>query len=284
MIVQCPKCNFEQPLDEFCAQCGAPLKKLLEEQKRQQLKRRSIGRLATIFVGFFSLAVIGLLIVESGNEKKTTSSEKPSKEVVLSLKPEKIKSERKKISNPVAPAKLSVDTEPRARALQPTEQDVVDTQEPDEKRKSFVRVDFFTAGECEEKIPVGLVTAEELETLNNCSYIIFNENFEQQGDFSVSDNSFESKVSWNVLDRQIKMTSTFLTPDTESKQSENITLEIEPDSNYAGYIYVNPFLGQVSLEDAPPSLSDSIFASVLYGVGEEAEAYSEAYFLFIFSE
>ena len=71
----CPKCNFSQPDDYYCAQCGVNVEKYLQKRKK---KRFNLGLIITVL----SIAALSLVLFMSipENSNKSDISEDTSTE------------------------------------------------------------------------------------------------------------------------------------------------------------------------------------------------------------
>ncbi|MGD8383471.1 MAG: hypothetical protein PVJ11_15115, partial [Syntrophobacterales bacterium] len=71
----CPKCNFSQPDDYYCAQCGVNVEKYLQKQKKKRLNRGLI--ITVLAIAALSLALFMCIPEEpkKSDIRKDTSSE-----------------------------------------------------------------------------------------------------------------------------------------------------------------------------------------------------------------
>ncbi len=95
MIVTCPSCNFEQPLEsEYCPSCGGNLKSLLKEEKKE--KKTQHIRTRAILLSLGLVLILGYLLIfvlKESKEKQIVASEDQSKTKSIEsikLKPGKI--------------------------------------------------------------------------------------------------------------------------------------------------------------------------------------------------
>jgi clan AA aspartic protease (TIGR02281 family) len=74
----CPKCNFSQPDDYYCAQCGVNVEKYLQKQKKKRINR---GLIITVL----SIAALSIALVISipKEPKKSNISEDTSSETTV---------------------------------------------------------------------------------------------------------------------------------------------------------------------------------------------------------
>lgn len=113
MIVNCPKCKFEQPNDEYCAQCGGPLRKLVEIEKQKKQNATNAPIYITTFI-FFIAAGIWLSTQfnkdqenfeyenQQSQQKNLEQNDTTPSKVVVSLKSAKIKIDKDKLQKETA--------------------------------------------------------------------------------------------------------------------------------------------------------------------------------------
>ena len=112
MIIKCPNCSFEQPLEgDYCPSCGGELQLLLKKEKQRKIKEQLKSK---ILLGSLSaLLVVGYILIfytkssdtkisEIENEVPVTQRDAPVK-----LNPSKI------ISRSAAPPKKETPKEPK---------------------------------------------------------------------------------------------------------------------------------------------------------------------------
>gem|GEM_PF-6734916 len=94
MIVTCPSCNFEQPLEsEYCPSCGGNLNSLLNKEKKEKKTQRIRTRAILLSLGLVLILGYSLIFVLKDSKEKQTVSEDVSKTKrveSIKLKPGKI--------------------------------------------------------------------------------------------------------------------------------------------------------------------------------------------------
>jgi uncharacterized membrane protein YvbJ len=79
----CPKCNFSQPDDYYCAQCGVNVEKYAQKRRKKRFNRRLI--ITVLSIAALSLALF--LNIQEDSEKSDASKDTSTETKVTQRSP-----------------------------------------------------------------------------------------------------------------------------------------------------------------------------------------------------
>ena len=183
MIIKCPSCGFEQPLEgDYCPSCGGELQKLLAAEK--QLKKIEHIKTRLMLVGLSSLLFLGYFLIfytQSSEKQNSLTQIKSVKDATqpVRLNPSKI------VGRITTPPKKPGDISHKKRAPKTvsaseitksntsSQVEAAKTKSADSLAKKSIRtiqlLDRFNCNEPEVKI---LLNEDETQALLNCSQVI----------------------------------------------------------------------------------------------------------------
>ena len=104
----CPKCNFSQPDDYYCAQCGVDVEKYVQKKRKKRFKR---GLIITVF-SIAALSFALFMSIQEDPKKSDISKDKSRKTKVSQRSPSREKPPEKNVASraPRRPGKVPGET------------------------------------------------------------------------------------------------------------------------------------------------------------------------------
>ena len=91
----CPKCNFSQPDDYYCAQCGVNVEKYVQKKRKKRFKR---GLIVTVF-SIAALSFALFMSIQEDPKKSDISKDKSRKTKVSQRSPSREKPPKKNVAS-----------------------------------------------------------------------------------------------------------------------------------------------------------------------------------------
>ena len=112
MIIKCPNCSFEQPLEgDYCPSCGGELQLLLKKEKQRKIKEQLKSKILLATLSFVLVAGYVLIFYTKNSQTKVNEFEAEvpiaQTDKPLKLSPSKI------VSRSAAPPKKEIPSKPK---------------------------------------------------------------------------------------------------------------------------------------------------------------------------
>ena len=288
MIVKCPNCSLEQPLDPFCAGCGKQLPKLIEEHKTKLKARNSRTRKV---IGFSVLAFgLGFYAYYAYQhpEVRPFSSATASKTVRLKLATETIKASKYRKKDFAQSLKVKNFTVTSKRTGKAEKLKISKDSEVQALKVETPKIqDFYilNIGSCTDGlVDSGPLSQDEVSFFLDCARVISKLGLSETSDIDPS-LSFENTVFVEQQKEDLKITYSFSVDDPPVTSSFLIKLKTEKNRT-AGFISVIkedrallPYLG--SKKSAQTLLKKSALGRAL-GTPANDKASPKGYFLAVY--
>lgn len=194
MIVKCPSCSLEQPLDEYCAGCGKKLNRLIkEEQQHRKEEDRKVAVFLSLALVTFVVCVFAYYKFSKEVQTQAVVADTGAQEVYrprkVALKKTKINSENDQATStaPVENAplalkstKASLKSAAETKFLEEDESKLAVPPKTPSKPLQIERLYFLNGESCPpEDLQVGALEEQsQIEGVLSCALVVFEENIE----------------------------------------------------------------------------------------------------------
>jgi hypothetical protein len=292
MIVNCPNCSLEQPLDPFCAGCGKQLPKLIAEQKRKaKVTNNRTRKFILVSVIFFSLGFYIYYAYQHPEARPfAQASDTPKVKVIMSKGTIKAPTyKQKEFSKPLKVKSFAVGSDQVAKAAPaptdlPQEPKLIKKTPPDflVQEVYIIGVENCTNGEIEN----GPLSDDELAFFLDCSKVLLKLGNEETAELDPN-LPFSSTTSFNAKGKNLSLVVEFAFEDPPVKTTKNLVLS-QTSIRKAGHInqiLTNKSMSSYIAERSPMAqkeLQGSYAASVLLGLSTDDKPSPKGYFLTVY--
>jgi|GEM_PF-2982530 len=292
MIVSCPNCSLEQPLDPFCAGCGKQLPKLLAEQKKNtRIKNNRTQNFILASLFFFSLSFYLYYAYQNpGARPFSQASDLPEVKVEMSKDTIKASKYRQKdFAEPLKVQRHAVTAEPEIQAASKSvEKKPV---EPEKSQKPFPfavqEVYLIDTNNCTNgEIEPGPLSNDELAFFLDCSKILFKVGSSETVDLDPN-LPFANSVTLNAKGKNISLNIelAFENPDFKTSHVLRLSQTSVRKAGHIGQILVNTSKSAYISTKRPlvkKELLESYAASALFNLSSEDKPAPKGYFLTVY--
>ncbi len=270
MIVSCPKCFLEQPLDHYCAGCGKELKKLLHEKN----KNRSFKRKKNQFIlAFFFLTFLSASYLYYSNHKTQTNflsqnSNDQKTQIELALPKDLIVSKKPDLKN------YALKDLKESRKTNPFKKNIPIKQNKTKKIKDFY---FLSLEHCNHIPLIGELNSSQYIKLMKCAIVHFKTSKMKTEEILDEAPSFTTQFLINIEKHLITL-NFILTTDLYIEEFKH-TLDLDIESESAATIWANTKHNVESIEFPLKDMLESYATLALFDFLIKEEPLPKLYFL-----
>lgn len=292
MIVNCPNCSLEQPLDPFCAGCGKQLPKLIAEQKLKAKKRnRSSQKIIMGSVAFFCLGFYAYYAYQNPSARPFAQNSEDSK-IKLTMSKSTIKAskyQQKDFSKPLKVKGFALSAAGQSPEPEVKPEPATKPTKPEPKKTTvnvrevyLINVEGCTNGEIE----AGPLSTDELAFFIDCSKVLLklrsgetmeidaNLPFANAVSFSLKNKSLSLDIELSFEEPAFKTTQTFRFSQSPIRSAGYISL-VSKNRRVSAYI-------SEKLPLAQKEVLESDAASTLLGLSSDETPSPKGYFLAVY--
>ncbi len=278
MIVSCPNCFLEQPLDQYCAGCGKELDKLLEAKKEHtslKVKRTKIT-VAVLIVAFLGSSYLYYSSL-SPNKLLSQKNDENNNQVKVALPKDKIVGDKEsskayavETKKKKAPKRKKKISKKPAAVIEPATE-VIDSVK---KIKTFY---FISTENCDDPPSTGELNAKQYSSLIECASVHFKTSRTKVEDVLDDSPSFATQFSLKVDEYLIELSFSLTTDLYEEEFKQTLPLDIEFES--VATLWANTGHDIESVESPDKDMLSSYATSVLFNFVGDAGPPPKLYFL-----
>lgn len=283
MIIECPNCFLEQPLDQYCAGCGKQLNKLLEEknQKNTTRSKKINYAIAAIIISFLTGSVVYYSLSSSKNNLLTSRSDR---DTVAKVKLPKTKIIGDKKAFKLFKDYAVEDVKPKrvkktiVKKMKPAAS-LLSASAKKVKKDKIKKVYFISLENCNDTFPVGELTVKQQTEILECGNIHFKTSRPSAEVILDNSPSFATQATLSIQEYLIELNFS-LTTDLyieEFKQTLTLPLDVEP--KFVATLWVNTGHDIESEEPPGSDMLSSYATSALFNFVGSTEAPPKLYFL-----
>ncbi len=293
MLIECPNCSLEQPLDQYCAGCGKQLDKLLVEKKR---RRSAMVKKTNFVIAFICISFLSGSFYYYSNlnsNQSILSGPIVSKEedaVRLRLPRTKIIHDKSSLrmetsgsyatESPGHKKSTSPNKFLKSKALKKVAKKNSPVESPSKEIESFY---FVSLENCPESTSSGELSLKQRSELLTCASVHFQtsnlspkpqSNFSETLDEASSfSNQIEIKVKKFIIELNFNLSR------GDELETFQQTLPLNTESNSAATIWPNTGHDLGSTEAPSPEMLSSYTSSSLFKLYEDESDIPKLYFL-----
>lgn len=277
VIIECPNCFLEQPLDQYCAGCGKQLDKLIDEKKknRQARIKKTNYVIALISISF----LMGSYFYYSSLQKQNVPNEE--QDLIALYSPKKIELPKAKIKGKV-PAVAKAQPKPRKvkkKVPKKVSAAALVTEEPSalDGQKKIDTFYFVSLENCDSKFPEGELSKDQRTEILNCAKVHLKTKSSKEEEILEDGVSFATDVRIEMQEFLITLSFSLTTDLYEEDYKQTLPLDLD-DSSVAT-LWSN--IGHDIESNEPPDeeMLSSYATSVLFNFTSPSKSHPKLYFL-----